>query len=120
MATRSKASQAKAPGAQAAADGGFLADVQDLWQLVVAYFKQETLEPIKGLQRFVGYGLAGSVAVGVGGFLLILGLLRLLQTQTGSWFDGNWSVIPYLITLLVAGGGAGAAVAAGSRDRRKT
>ncbi len=124
MATRSKASQAKAsPGkasqAKAPDDGGFLSDVQDLWQLVVAYFKQETIDPIKGLGRFVGFGLAGSLGVGLGGVLLILGLLRLLQTETGDAFDGNLTVIPYLITLVVAGAAAVAAVMAGSRDRRK-
>jgi len=118
MATRSTG-KAKAPGA-AKDDGGFLSDVQDLWQLVVAYFKQETIEPIKGLGRFVGLGLAGSLAVGLGGVLLILGLLRLLQTETGDAFDGNLSVIPYLITLVVAIGAAAAAVMAGSRDRRKS
>jgi len=111
---KSDGRQAKAP-----TDGGFLSDVQDLWQLVVAYFKQETLEPIKGLQRFVGFGLAGSLVVGLGGFLVILGLLRLLQTETGDVFDGNWSWVPYLITLIVAGAGAAAAVKAGTSDRKK-
>ena len=124
MATRSnangsKAPGAKPPGAKAPADGGFLSDVQDLWQLVVAYFKQETIEPIKGLGRFVGFGLAGSLAVGLGGVLLILGLLRLLQTETGDAFDGNLSVFPYLISFVVAVVAAVAAVTAGSRDRRK-
>ncbi len=115
MATRNQAKPAKP--AKPSADRGFLADVQDLWQLVVAYFKQETIDPIKGLGRFVGYGLAGSLAVGLGGLLIVLGLLRLLQTVDA--FDGNWSVVPYLITLVVAAAATGAAVKAGSRDRKK-
>ena len=119
MATRPNRVPGGAKQEKAAADGGFLADVQDLWQLVVAYFKQETVEPIKGLGRFVGYGLAGSLAIGLGGILLILGLLRLLQTETGDTFDGNLSVVPYVICLVAAGVAAGAAVAAGSSDRRK-
>ncbi len=120
MATRTNKSQAGGARQTAApADSGFLADVQDLWQLVVAYFKQETIEPIKGLGRYVGFGLAGSLAVGLGGLLLVLGLLRLLQTQTGDAFDGNFSVFPYLIALVVAGLGAGAAIKAGTKDRRK-
>jgi hypothetical protein len=98
---------------------GFLADVKDLWQLVVAYFKQETIEPIKGLGRYVGFGLAGSLALGLAGLLLTMGLLRLLQTETGDALDGNWSVIPYLAALVVAGVAAGLAVKAGSKDRRK-
>ncbi|MEA2717271.1 MAG: hypothetical protein QOI99_1588 [Actinomycetota bacterium] len=114
MATRSGAKQAKAP-----ADGGFLSDVQDLWQLVLAYFKQETIDPVKNLGRFVAFGLAGSLAVGLGGVLLVLGLLRLLQNETGSAFDGNLSVFPYLISFVVAVVAAVAAVTAGSRDRRK-
>ncbi len=121
MAKRTKRSPAgdkkAAKGSKAPADGGFLSDVSDLWQLVVAYFKQETIEPIKGLQRFVAYGLLGSLAMGLGGVLIVLGLLRLLQTVDA--FDGNWSVVPYLITLVAAGGAAGAAVKAGSRDRKK-
>jgi hypothetical protein len=125
MATRPDRSQAngsRATGSRAKADGddsGFLGDVQDLWQLVIAYFKQETVEPIKGLGRFVAFGLAGSLAVGLGGVLLVLGLLRLLQNETGDAFDGNLSVLPYLLCLVVAGGAAAAAVKAGSRDRRK-
>ncbi|HEX7276212.1 MAG TPA: hypothetical protein VF244_02465 [Acidimicrobiales bacterium] len=112
MATRTQAKPAKA-----STDRGVLADVQDLWQLVVAYFKQETIEPIKGLGRYVGYGLAGSLAVGLGGLLIVLGLLRLLQEVDA--FDGNWSFVPYLATVVVAGVATGAAVKAGSRDRKK-
>ncbi len=111
MATRAK------PAAKGATDGGFISDVHGLWQLVVAYFKQETIEPIKGLQRFVGYGVAGSLMVGLGGVLIVLGLLRLLQTVDA--FDGNWSIVPYLITLVVALVATGLAVQAGSSDRKK-
>jgi hypothetical protein len=110
MATRPKAKES---------DEGFLGDVKDLWQLVVAYFKQETIDPIKGLGRYVGFGLAGSLAVGLGGVMLVLGLLRLLQEETGDAFDGNWSFVPYVITLVAAALAAGAAVKAGSQDRRK-
>jgi hypothetical protein len=119
MATRTNRSQAQAKQAKTSADGGFVSDVKDLWELVVAYFKQETIDPIKGLGRFVAWGLAGSLAVGMGGVLVVLGILRLLQTETGETFDGNWSFVPYLITLVVAALGAGAALKAGSRDRKK-
>jgi len=118
MATRANRSAAAGRQARdAAAGGGFVSDVQDLWRLVVAYFKQETIEPIKGLGRYVGYGLAGSLAVGLGGLLVVLGILRLLQTVDA--FDGNWSFVPYGITLVAAAGATGAAVKAGSRDRKK-
>ncbi|MEA2902099.1 MAG: hypothetical protein QOH36_1986 [Actinomycetota bacterium] len=114
MATRSQAKQTKA---KASSDRGFLGDVSSLWQLVVAYFKQETLEPIKGLKRFVAWGLAGSLLVGLGSVMIVLGALRLLQTVDA--FDGNWSFIPYLVTLVVAFGGTLAAVSAGNKDRKK-
>ena len=71
----------------------------ELWDLVRAYIKQETVEPIKGLGRRVAFGLAGSVLLSVGLVLLALGGLRALQTETDTTFDGNWSWAPYLITL---------------------
>lgn len=76
---------------------------QQLWNLVVAYVKQETIEPIKGLGRYVAFGLAGSVLLGLGLIVVFLGLLRLLQTETGTAFDGSWSWVPYAITLVACG-----------------
>jgi len=71
-------------------------------QLVIDYAKQETVGPIRGLGRFVGFGVAGSIALSIGTVLLLIGLLRLLQTETGSTFTGNLSWIPYLIVAAVA------------------
>jgi hypothetical protein len=70
--------------------------------LVVAYAKQETLGPLGGLGRFVGYGVGGSIFLAVGLLILLLGGLRALQTETGSTFQGNLSWLPYLITSAVA------------------
>ena len=70
--------------------------------LVVAYTKQETLGPLRGLGRFVAFGVTGSIALAVGGFILLLALLRALQTETGSTFQGNLSWLPYLITATAA------------------
>ena len=75
----------------------------ELWDLVRAYAKQETVEPIKGLGRYVGFGLGGGVLLSVGLFLLALGGLRVLQEETGSAFQGNWSWAPYLIVVAVSG-----------------
>jgi hypothetical protein len=74
----------------------------ELWDLVRAYAKQETVEPLKGLGRYVGYGLLGGVLLSVGLFLVALGGLRVLQTETGTTFQGNWSWAPYLIVVAVA------------------
>ena len=74
----------------------------ELWELAQAYAKQETIEPLKGLGAFLGFGVGGAVLLGIGNILLLLAGLRALQTQTGTTFTGNWSWAPYLIA--VAGG----------------
>lgn len=71
----------------------------DLWDLVRAYARQETVGPLRGIGRFVAFGLAGSLLLGIGLVLLAVGALRALQTETGTTFEGNWSWAPYLIVL---------------------
>jgi hypothetical protein len=73
----------------------------DAVQLTVDYLKQETLGPIKGLGRFLAWGLAGSVAIAVGLLLLLVGILRLLQEETGTSLTGNWSWVPYFVVSLL-------------------
>jgi len=73
----------------------------ELYDLVRAYAKQETIEPIKGLGRFAAFGVLGSLLIGTGVVLLAVGILRALQTETGDTFEGNWSWAPYLITTVV-------------------
>jgi hypothetical protein len=73
----------------------------ELWELGTAYARQETIDPLKGLGRFLGFGVGGAVALGVGMVLLLLSGLRALQTETGSTFTGNLSWAPYLIVLAV-------------------
>ena len=81
--------------------------VQELREMVVAYFKQETLEPLKALGRFLAFGVGGALLVAGGVVVLLVGVLRLLQAETGSTFHGNLTALPYVITLvtglLVAG-----------------
>lgn len=73
----------------------------ELWDLVRAYAKQETVEPMKGLGRFVAFGVAGSVLLGMGTLLLALAGLRALQTETDGALDNHLSFVPYLIVLVV-------------------
>jgi len=73
--------------------------VTELYELVLAYAKQETLDPVKSLGRFIGFGVAGSLACGLGAVIMLLGGLRALQTQTGTRLQGNWSWAPYLIAV---------------------
>ena len=74
----------------------------ELWELSVAYAKQETVDPLKGLGRFLGYGIGGAILFGLGSVLLLLAVLRAVQTETDSTFTGSLSWIPYLIVVIVA------------------
>jgi hypothetical protein len=74
--------------------------VSDLWELTVTYAKQQTIDPLRGLGRFLGFGVAGAVCLAIGVILLLLAGLRALQTQTGDTFGGNFSWAPYAITLV--------------------
>ena len=110
MATSMKGSGSrKEPAAQ-------FSDVKDL---LVGYAKQETVDPIKGLGRFLGYGLAAALVGSLGLVLLLLGALRLLQTETGSAFDGRLTWIPYVLVVIVSAAIAGAAVKGRSRGQRR-
>jgi Putative Actinobacterial Holin-X, holin superfamily III len=74
--------------------------VAELWELVVAYFKQETVVPLQKLGRYLGLGVAGSVLLGLGVVFLGMSGLRALQTETGDTFTGDWSWVPYLIVFV--------------------
>ncbi len=69
--------------------------------LIIDYVKQETLDPVKGLGRYVLFGVVGAVALSIGLAVLTVGLLRLLQGETGSTFSGNLSWVPYVICMVV-------------------
>ena len=73
----------------------------DAFKLTVDYLKQEALDPLKGLGRFLLWGVAGSLAIAVGILLLLVGVLRLLQTETGTALTGNWSWVPYFAVGLI-------------------
>jgi hypothetical protein len=77
---------------------------QDLWDLLVAYARQETIDPLRNIGRYLAYGLGGMIVITLGIFMLGLSALRALQTQTGDVFTGFWSWAPYLIVALMFGG----------------
>jgi hypothetical protein len=89
-------------------------------QLVIDYVKQETLDPLKGLGRYIVFGVAGSVALAIGLVILAVGFLRLLQGETGSTFTGNLSWVPYVICTVAVLMVAAAAVWAIGRGQRRT
>ncbi|MGO8864187.1 MAG: hypothetical protein ACLQRH_25955 [Acidimicrobiales bacterium] len=82
----------------------------DALNLTVDYLKQETLEPLTGLGRFLAWGVAGSLAIAVGILLILLGILRLLQTETGTALTGDWSWVPYFVVSILGIGVAAVAV----------
>lgn len=92
--------------------------IQELRSLVVDYAKQETVDPLKALGRYLAWGIAGSILLGVGGLFVSVGLLRLIQTQTGGWFDGGWSFVPYVIVLFFAAVAIGLLVSAVLRTKK--
>lgn len=73
--------------------------IGDIVETVKAYAKQETIGPLRGAGRWLAFGAAASLLFGLGIFLLVLGLLRLLQTEFPDTFDGSWSWVPYLVAL---------------------
>src|ERR1700689_128740 len=82
----------------------------DAFKLTVDYLKQEALDPLKGLGRFLLWGVTGSLAIAVGVLLVLVGILLLLQSETGTALTGDWSWVPYFSVALIGVGGAGAAV----------
>ena len=74
----------------------------ELWELVVAYAKQETLGPLKGLKEFLAWGVGGTVLIAFGLVLLSLAGLRAFQAETS--LDGHLSWLPYLLVVVVAAG----------------
>ena len=74
--------------------------VTELADLIVRYAKQETVEPIRDLRRYLGFGLAGSLLFCIGIPLLLLGELRALQLETWPQLRGNLTWVPYSIVFL--------------------
>jgi hypothetical protein len=95
-------------------------DARELVDLVIAYAKQETLEPLKGLGKNAALGLGGAVLLGIGGLFCSVSALRAMQTET-DWFERhNLSYLPYFLTvvLLVVLAAAGwAGLGPGKKDR---
>ncbi len=76
-------------------------DVDELKRIAIRYVKEETVQPLKDLWRFVLWGALGSVFVGFGSVLLLFGALRYLQWQFPV-FHGSLSWLPYVIVAALA------------------
>jgi hypothetical protein len=58
--------------------------VAELVQLVIAYAKQETVDPVVKQAKTLGRGLAGAVLLAIGTVLLAIGFVRALQAEFGA------------------------------------
>ncbi len=92
------------------------ASIGEVVDLVRDYAKQETLAPLAGAGRWLGLGAVGAVLIGMGSVFVLVGVLRVLQTETSA-FDGAWSWVPYLVVLVAGVLVAGLAI---SRVKRAT
>ena len=77
--------------------------IGDVGEMVKAYARQELVGPLRNVGRFVGFGVAGALLLGLGLMLLALGGLRAIQAEAADTFDGNWSFVPYVIMLVAIG-----------------
>jgi hypothetical protein len=94
----------------------------DAFKITVDYLKQETLGPLQGLGRFLLWGVTGSLAIAIGIVLILVGILRVLQEETGTALTGNWSWVPYFAVSLIGAAVAGVAawrITAGTEKPQK-
>ena len=85
-----------------ASDDVEVPSIGELVELVAAYARQQTLEPIRGAGRWLAYGLLAVISLVFGTVMISLGTLRLLQTEV---FAGatTWSFVPYMIVVVMCG-----------------
>lgn len=70
-------------------------------EFVKTYAKQETLGPLKGAGSWLAFGAAGAFALGLGLMIMMLGVLRLFQTEISWAAGGAWSWSAYGFTLVI-------------------
>lgn len=85
----------------------------ELAKLLLAYTKQEALDPVVAQLKSLGLGIAGALLLAVGTVLLAFGFLRALETEfgpttgpahpygTAGALSGDWSWVPYMGATLV-------------------
>jgi len=76
-------------------------DARELVDLVIAYAKQETVEPLKGLLKNAGLGLGGAILLGFGGIFCSIGALRAMQSETDFFERHNLTWLPYFLTVFI-------------------
>ena len=79
---------------------GHKRDVAEVFELFKSYVRQELLDPLEVVPRWLALGLIGSIAIATGVLLFVLALIRYLQTDTGEVFIGSFSWAPYAIAIV--------------------
>ncbi len=77
------------------------ASLGEVIEFVKTYAKQETVDPLKGAGRWLGFGAAAAFTMGLGLMIVLLGLLRLVQTELDRLSTGSLSWAAYAVTLVV-------------------
>ncbi len=72
---------------------------------------------MRPLGRYLAFGVSGAVLVTFGFALILLGILRLLQSETGSTFHAHLSWVPYLVTMVI---GVGMTIVSFSLARKRS
>jgi len=88
------------------ADRNISEHVNELSGMIISYVTQETVDPIKSVGRYLGFGFAGAIMISIGWAVLSVATVRLIQAETAPHLEGNLSWVPYIGGLLVAAGGA--------------
>jgi len=101
-------------------DRNLSGQLSELVALIVRYAKQETVDPLKALLRYLGFGVAGAVLLAFGVVLLALAGLRAVTQELSPHLDGNLSWVPYLVVVVVIGGLIGLLARAIGADKRRT
>ena len=69
--------------------------------MVRDYVKQETLDPLRGVGRWLAWGILGAIALLFGAVVGLVGLLRFLQAEVITQPD-RLSWVPYFVVAVVA------------------
>ncbi|MEY3389410.1 MAG: hypothetical protein RLZ74_1016 [Actinomycetota bacterium] len=70
----------------------------DVVDLVRAYVRQQTVTPLRGVGRWVAFGLFGGILLVIGLVFLAMGALRGMQGIAA--FEGGLSFVPYFVVLV--------------------
>lgn len=77
------------------------ASLGEVIEFIKSYAEQETVGPLKGAGRWLGYGAAAAFVMGLGLVLILLGILRATQYEVDRLSSGSLSWLAYVVTLVV-------------------